>query len=103
MIMSEERSREQARKDLNPVEDVKGAIRYLKDLDPIEEVKEFMETAAEVLDPRRSDVRAVAPEEDSESEMLEGVVEEDEERPDWREPPSGEGARRLTREHPQKR
>ena len=58
----------EARKNLNPIEDVKGAIRYLKDMDPVEEVKEFMETAAEVLDPRQSDVRVVVPEEDEESE-----------------------------------
>jgi hypothetical protein len=58
----------EARKNLNPIEDVKGAIRYLKDMDPVEEVKEFMETAAEVLDPRQSDVRVIRPEEDEESE-----------------------------------
>ena len=66
--MTDEKAREQARKDLNPMEDVKGAIRYLKDIDPVEEVKEFMETAAEVLDPRRSDIRAVEPEEDTYSD-----------------------------------
>ena len=66
-----EREHERALKDLNPLEDVKGAIRYLKDLDPIEEVKEFMETAAEVLDPRQSDVRVVKPEEDTISELEE--------------------------------
>jgi hypothetical protein len=59
--MSDEKTREQARKDLNPIEDVKGALKFLKDLDPIEEVKEFMETAAEVLDPRQSDVRVIEP------------------------------------------
>jgi hypothetical protein len=65
------RDREQALRDLNPVEDVKGAINYLKQLDPIEDLKEFMETAAEVLDPRESDVRAVRPREDSRSESEE--------------------------------
>lgn len=58
----------EARKSLNPIEDIKGAIRYLKEVDPVEEVKEFMETAAEVLDPRQSDVRVVRPEEDEEGE-----------------------------------
>lgn len=57
----------EARKNLNPIEDVKGAIRYIKDMDPLEEVKEFMETAAEVLDPRQSDVRVIRPEEDEDS------------------------------------
>ncbi len=74
--MGDDKERDEARKNLNPVEDVKGAIQYLKDLDPIEEVKEFMETAAEVLDPRRSDVRAVVPEEDTESEMEDPDSEE---------------------------
>lgn len=63
--MTDEKERDQARKDLNPIEDIKGAIRYIKDMDPIEEVKEFMESAVEVLDPRQSDVRVVVPEEDA--------------------------------------
>jgi len=58
----------EARKNFNPIEDVKGAIRYIKDMDPLEEVKEFMETAAEVLDPRQSDVRVIRPEEDQPEE-----------------------------------
>lgn len=69
--MSDDKERDQARKDLNPIEDIKGAIRYIKDMDPIEDVKEFMEAAVEVLDPRQSDVRVVVPEEDTESEMEE--------------------------------
>lgn len=69
--MTDDKEREQALKDLNPIEDIKGAIKFLKDLDPIEEVKEFMETAAEVLDPRQSDVREIRPEEDNRSEMEE--------------------------------
>jgi hypothetical protein len=101
--MSDDKARDQARKDLSPVEDVKGALRFLKDLDPVEEVKEFMETAAEVLDPRRSDIRAVAPDEDTESELLEADIEEDEDRPDWHAPDSGREARQSVREHPQKR
>lgn len=63
--------RKQALRDLNPVEDVKGAIEYLKDLDPVEEVKDFLEKAAEILDPRESDVRSVRPEEDTRSELEE--------------------------------
>ena len=101
--MSDDKAREQARKDLNPVEDLKGAIRYLKHLDPLEAVEEFAETAAEVLDPRRSDIRAVAPEDDTESDMEEGEVPEDERRPDWTEPSPGERARQAARERPQKR
>ena len=64
-----EEERKRALHDLNPVEDVKGAIEYLKDLDPVEEVKEFLEKAAEILDPRESDVRAIRLEEDSRSEI----------------------------------
>lgn len=101
--MSDQKAREQARKDLNPAEDVKGALRFIKDLDPIEEVKEFMETAAEVLDPRRSDIRAVLPDEDTESEIFEAEIPEDERRPDWEGPSPGEASRRLAREHPKKR
>jgi hypothetical protein len=66
-----EERRKQAMHDLNPIEDVKGAVEYVKGLDPIEDVKEFMEKAVEVLDPRESDVRAVVPEEDTVSESEE--------------------------------
>ena len=66
-----EERRKQALHDLNPIEDVKGAVAYVKGLDPIEDVKDFMEKAAEVLDPRESDVRAVVPEEDTHSESEE--------------------------------
>ncbi|MGE3075415.1 MAG: hypothetical protein AB7N24_16790 [Dehalococcoidia bacterium] len=69
--MTDKKTREQALKDLNPIEDVKGAVNYLKHLDPVEDIKEFMESAAEVLEPRESDVRAVRPEEDSRSEVEE--------------------------------
>lgn len=79
--MTEEKDREQARKDLNPIEDIKGAIRYIKELDPIEKVEEFMETAARVLEPSESDVRAVEPEEDTESEMEEHRDRGDQARP----------------------
>jgi|GEM_PF-4172958 len=79
--MSDDRPHEKPLDDLNPLEDIKGAIRYLKEIDPVEEVKEFMETAAEVLDPRRSDPRVVVPEADTESEILEGEIEKDERRP----------------------
>lgn len=72
---SEERmsskDREKALHDLSPIEDVKGAINYLKHLDPIDELKEFMETAAEVLDPRESDIRAVRAQEDTRIETEE--------------------------------
>ncbi|MGE0599701.1 MAG: hypothetical protein AB7J35_11480 [Dehalococcoidia bacterium] len=62
--MSDEKQKEQARRDLNPIEDVKGAVRFVKKLDPIEDIKDFMESAAEVLEPRESDLRVVEPEED---------------------------------------
>ncbi len=69
--VTDKKTREQALKDLNPIEDIKGAVNYLKHLDPVEDIKEFMETAAEVLDPSQSDVRAVRPREDSHSEVEE--------------------------------
>lgn len=69
--LTDEKQREQAKKDLSPIEDIKGAIRFVKDLDPIDDIKEFMEHAVEALDPRESDIRAVLPEEDSHSEMEE--------------------------------
>jgi len=62
---------DQALKDLNPIEDIKGALHYLKNLDPIEEVKEMFETAARVLEPSESDLRVVKPEEDTISELEE--------------------------------
>ena len=69
--MRDDKERDQARKDLNPIEDIKGAIRYIKELDPVEKVEEFMETAVKILEPSESDVRVVEPEEDTVSEMEE--------------------------------
>ncbi|MGE0599698.1 MAG: hypothetical protein AB7J35_11495 [Dehalococcoidia bacterium] len=69
--MTDKKTREQALKDLNPLEDVKGAVNYLKHLDPVEDIKEFMEGAVELLEPRESDVRVVRPEQDSRSEVEE--------------------------------
>ncbi len=60
-----------AKSDLNPIEDIKGAVKFVKGLHPIEEVKEFMETAAKVLEPAESDVRVVEPESDTVSELAE--------------------------------
>lgn len=57
--------------DLNPIEDLKGAVKFIKNLDPIEEVKEFMETAARVLEPSESDLRVVEPEEGGKAEATE--------------------------------
>ncbi|MGE3075413.1 MAG: hypothetical protein AB7N24_16780 [Dehalococcoidia bacterium] len=65
-----EKQNEQARRDLNPIEDVKGAVRFVKKLDPIEEIKDFMESAAEVLEPRESDLRIVEPEADLSSSTV---------------------------------
>lgn len=67
--MSDDKEREDALRDLNPIEDVKGAIKFIKDLHPIEELKEFMETAVKVLEPSESDLRVIEPEEDTVSEM----------------------------------
>ena len=73
-MANKDREKEQERKralhDLNPVEDVKGAIEFVKDLDPVDEIKDALERAAEVLDPRQSDVRVVRPEEDTRSETV---------------------------------
>lgn len=74
-------SEERARRDLNPVEDVKGAIKYVEGLHPIEKIKEMMETAAEVLEPSESDLRVVEPEEDTESDVVEEVEAERPARP----------------------
>lgn len=95
--MTDEKDREQARKDLNPIEDIKGAIRYIKDLDPVEKVEEFMETAARVLEPSESDVRVVEPEDDTESEMEEPRERGDQARP--REATPQPDVRQLNKEH----
>jgi hypothetical protein len=65
--MDKERE-EAARRDLNPIEDIKGAVEYVENLHPVEKLKDALETAARILEPRESDVRAVRAEEDSESE-----------------------------------
>ena len=56
---------------LNPIEDIKGAVKFVKNLHPIEEVKEFMETAAKVLEPSESDLRVVEWEEPEVKESAE--------------------------------
>jgi len=95
--MTDEKDREQARRDLNPIEDIKGAIRYIKDLDPVEKVEEFMETAARVLEPSESDVRVVEPEDDTESEMEEHRDRGDQVRPAEATPQPD--VRQLNKEH----
>ena len=57
--------------NLNPIEDIKGAVKFVKNLHPIEEVKEFMETAAKVLEPSESDLRVVEWEEPEVKESAE--------------------------------
>ena len=69
--MADGKARDQARRQLNPIEDIKGAARYLKDLDPIEKIEEFMETAAKVLEPSEADLRLVEVEDDTVSELEE--------------------------------
>lgn len=95
--MSDEKDREQARKDLSPIEDIKGAIRYIKDLDPVEKVEEFMETAARVLEPSESDVRVVEAEPDTVSELEEVRESGDEVKPDEAHPQPD--VRQLNKEH----
>ncbi len=95
--MSDEKDREQARKDLSPIEDIKGAIRYIKDLDPVEKVEEFMETAARVLEPSESDVRVVEAEPDTVSELEEVRERGDEAQPDEAHPQTD--VRQLNKEH----
>ena len=63
IAMSDDKEREQALKDLNPIEDLKGAVRYLKEF-AADDLKDFAETATEVLEPHESDIRDVEPEPD---------------------------------------
>jgi hypothetical protein len=95
--VTDDKEREEALKDLSPIEDIKGAIRYIKDLDPIEDVKEFMETAVKVLEPSESDLRVVEPEEDSASEQEERRASEHVNRPAEADPEPD--AKALNKEH----
>lgn len=93
-----DREKQDASQRLNPLEDIKGAARYLKNLNPVEEVKEFLETAARVLEPSESDLRVIEPEDDSGVEVPEPLAPEDDPRP--REAHPMPDARALGKEHP---
>lgn len=56
-------------KDLNPIEDIKGAKKLIEEARPLKALKEALMEGAEYLDPARSDVRAVEPEPDTISEI----------------------------------
>jgi len=56
-------------KDLNPIEDIKGAKKLIEEAQPLKALKEALTEAVEFLDPSRSDVRVVEPEPDTISEI----------------------------------
>lgn len=56
-------------KDLNPIEDFKGAKKLIAEAKPLKALKEALTEAAEFLDPAESDVRVVEPEPDTPSEI----------------------------------
>jgi hypothetical protein len=66
-------------KDLNPIEDVKGAKKLIEEARPLKALKEALIEGAEFLDPAHADPRAVAPEPDTYSEVAEpdGRVEDE--------------------------
>lgn len=47
---------------LNPIDDVKGAAKFLRGLHPERQITEALEAAARVLEPGESDLRVVVPE-----------------------------------------
>ncbi len=62
--------REVSLKDLNPIEDLKGAKKLLENVHPLRAVKEALTEGAEFLDPAESDVRVVEPEPDTASDSV---------------------------------
>lgn len=58
-------------KDLNPIEDIKGAKKLLEEANPLKALKEALTEGAEYLDPAQSDLRVVEPEPDLVSEIEE--------------------------------
>jgi hypothetical protein len=56
-------------KDLNPIEDIKGAKKLIEEARPLKALKEALTEAAEFLDPARADLRIVEPEPDTISEI----------------------------------
>lgn len=57
-----------ATNDLNPLEDVKGAAKYVEGLHPLKAIKEALETGAELIEPAEADLRAMEIEQDTVSE-----------------------------------
>ena len=94
--MTDKKQRERALHDLNPIEDVKGAIEYVKHLHPVEELKGAIEAAVNVLEPSESDLRVVDVEEDTVSESP-ARESEDDERPAEAHPQPD--AKALNKEH----
>ena len=83
--------------DLNPLEDVKGAARYVEGLHPLKAIKEALETGAELIEPAEADLRAMDVEQDTVSETPA------EEAGDARRPHEAHAhpdSRELGREHP---
>ena len=84
-------------KELNPLEDVKGAAKLVEGAHPLRAVKEALELGAELIEPSEADVRAMEIDEDSRTETAaRGPV--DEARPHEAHPHPD--SRDLDREHP---
>ncbi len=66
-------------KDLNPIDDLKGAKKFIEEAKPLKALKEALTEGAEFLDPAQADTRAVTPEPDTYSEVAEpdGRVEDE--------------------------
>lgn len=93
--VSKEGGHDMDKQDLNPLEDVKGAARYIAESHPLRAIKEALETGAELLEPSEADVRAM--EIDTRSEFpVPGPM--DVARP--REAHPHPDSRELEREHP---
>lgn len=56
-------------KDLNPIEDIKGAKKLIEEAHPLKALKEALTEGAEFLDPAQADLRVVEPEPDTSSEI----------------------------------
>jgi len=58
-------------KDLNPIEDLKGAKKLIEDARPLKALKDALTEGAELLDPAESDLRVIEAEPDTVSEIAE--------------------------------
>ena len=86
-----------ATNDLNPLEDVTGAAKYVEGLHPLKAIKEALETGAELIEPAEADLRAMEIEQDTVSERPADEAE-DARRPN--EAHAHPDSRELGREHP---